>query len=81
MKRPLPRTPAKWHEEIKLAIADVCEAIPFGEAIGEPITDANLFHLAPHVCLKFRGLKRTAKSTLKCMTACLVEGFVGGSKI
>ena len=52
MKRPLPRTPAEWRKEIKRAIAD---AEPFGRAIGEVITDANLFHLAPLVCLKFRG--------------------------
>ena len=61
MKRPLPRTPAAWLKEIKLAIADAAEAEPFGQAIGEPITLANLFHLAPHVCLKFRGRKSTGK--------------------
>ena len=42
-------------------MADAAEAGPFGQAIGEPITLANLFHLAPHVCLKFRGLKSTGK--------------------
>ena len=57
MKRPLPRTPAQWLKEIKLAIADAADAEPFGRAIGELITDANLFHLAPLVCLKFRGRK------------------------
>jgi hypothetical protein len=61
MKRPLPRTPTAWLKEIKLAIADAAEAEPFGRAIGEPITLANLFHLAPHVCLKFRGRKPTGK--------------------
>ena len=57
MKRPLPRTPAQWLKEIKLAIADAADAEPFGRAIGEVITEANLFHLAPLVCLKFRGKK------------------------
>jgi len=57
MKRPLPRTTAGWFKEIKLAIDDARGAGPFGELIGEPITDANLFHLAPLVCLKFRGRK------------------------
>ena len=57
MPRPLPRTPAQWLKEIKLAIADAAEAAPFGRAIGELITPANLFHLAPLVCLKFRGKK------------------------
>jgi hypothetical protein len=57
MKRPLPRTPAQWLKEIKLAIADAADAEPFGPLVGTEITDANLFHLAPLVCLKFRGKK------------------------
>jgi hypothetical protein len=58
MKHPLPKTPAQWLKEIKLAIADASEAKPFGALLGEPITDAQLFHLAPLVCLKFRGRKQ-----------------------
>jgi len=57
MTRPLPRTPAQWLKEIKLAIADAADAEPFGPLVGTEITDANLFHLAPLVCLKFRGRK------------------------
>ena len=57
MKRPVPRSVAGWFKEIKLAIADAREAEPFGQLIGQPITDANLFHLAPLVCLKFRVRK------------------------
>ena len=57
MKRPLPRTPVQWHKEIKLAIADATEAEPFGPLVGTEITPADLFHLAPVVCLKFRGKK------------------------
>ena len=57
MNRPLPRTPAQWLKEIKLAIADAREAEPFAPLVGTEITDANLFHLAPLVCLKFRGRK------------------------
>jgi hypothetical protein len=57
MKRSLPRTLAQWLKEIRLAIADAEDAVPFGELIGAPITDENLFHLAPAVCLKFRGRK------------------------
>jgi len=57
MKRPLPRTPAQWLKEIKLAIADAAEAAPFGPLAGTEITPGNLFHLAPLVCLKFRGQK------------------------
>lgn len=57
MKRSLPRTPEGWLLEIRLAIKDARETEPFGRMIGQPITDANLFHLAPLVCLKFRGRK------------------------
>src|SRR5271167_819530 len=57
MKRPLPRTPAEWLREVKLAIADASAAKPFGPLVGTEVTDANLFHLAPLVCLKFRGRK------------------------
>lgn len=57
MKRPLPRTSAGWLKEIRLAIADAAEAAPFGPLVGTEITDADLFHLAPVVCLKFRGRK------------------------
>jgi hypothetical protein len=57
MKHLQPRTPAEWLKEIKLAIADASEAEPFGSLVGTEITEANLFHLAPLVCLKFRGRK------------------------
>lgn len=57
MKRPLPRTSAQWLEEINLAMADAGEAAPFAPLVGTKITPGNLFHLAPVVCLKFRGRK------------------------
>ena len=57
MKRHLPRTPAEWLKEIKEAIADAKQTKPFARLIGHRITDANLFHLAPLVCLKCRGRK------------------------
>jgi hypothetical protein len=57
MKRTLPRTREGWLLEIRLAIKDARETEPFSTLTGERITDANLFHLAPLVCLKFRGRK------------------------
>ena len=57
MSRPIPRTVAGWFEEITLAIGDARGAEPFGKLIGQSLTNANLFHLAPLVCLKFRGRK------------------------
>src|SRR4051794_28760264 len=57
MKRSLPRTWEGWLLEIRLAIKDARETEPVSTLTGERITDANLFHLAPLVCLKFRGRK------------------------
>ena len=56
---------AKWMQPVatmtaehhKLAIADAQEAKPFGVLTGNRTTDADLFHLAPLVALKFRGRK------------------------
>ena len=74
--RPLPRTPTAWLKEIQLAIADAAETEPFGRAIGEPITLANLFHLAPHVCLKFRGRKPTGKEADRVVKTALANYLV-----
>ncbi len=76
MKRPLPRIPVSWLKEIKLAIADAAEAEPFGRAIGEPITLANLLHLAPHVCLKFRGKRSTGKEADRVIKTALANYVV-----
>jgi hypothetical protein len=51
------RTQEGWLLEIRLAIKDAREIEQFSPLIGQRITDANLFHLAPLVCLKFRGRK------------------------
>lgn len=55
-----------------MAIADARRAEPFGQLIAEPITDASLYHLAPLVCLKFRGRKikgREANRVIKVALA------------
>ena len=57
MQHKLPRTPAEWFKELKLAIADARGAKSFGPLVGTEVSDANLFRLAPLVCLKFRGRK------------------------
>ena len=60
-KRTMPDTPVQWLDEIRLAIKDARATKPFGWLVGQRITDANLFHLAPVVCLKFRGRKLVGK--------------------
>jgi hypothetical protein len=57
MKRLLPHTLEGWLLEIRLAIKDAREIEQFSLLTGQPLTNANLFHLAPLVCLKFRGRK------------------------
>ena len=77
-KHPLPKTPAQWLAEIKLAIADARDAEPFGRLIGESLTDTNLFHLAPLVALKFRGRKRRGAEA-KQVTETALANYVANS--
>ena len=53
---PLPRTPAEWLNEIANAYADAYEALPFMRSQGMEPDESLLFHMAPGVALKFRGL-------------------------
>jgi hypothetical protein len=76
MSRPIPRTVTEWFKEIGLAIADAQAAKPFGHLIGAPITDANLFHLAPLVCLKFRGRKLTGNKAKRVTKTALASYVV-----
>ena len=52
----LPKTPDEWLAEILLAFEDAAEAKPFAPLTGTVLTDKNMFHLAPAVALKLRGL-------------------------
>ncbi len=79
MKRNQPTTPDEWLTEIRLAIADAREAGPFGDLIGESITDSNLFHLAPLVCLKFRGLDHRDEDLRKKVTEGALANYVANS--
>jgi len=78
MKHSLPSTPEEWLQEIRLAIADATEAKPFGRLTGTPVTDANLFHLAPLVALRFRG-HRTRGAEAKRVTKTALANYVVNS--
>ena len=78
MKHPQPRTPPEWLKEIKLAIADAAEAAPFGPLVGTEVTNGNLFHLAPLVCLKFRGRKLKGREAER-VTKVALANFVVNS--
>ncbi len=61
MTRPLPETTDQWLQEILLAWKDARKAKPFGWLTRSRLADADLFHSAPLVCLKFRGKKLTGE--------------------
>jgi hypothetical protein len=79
MKRDQPGTPTEWLDEINLAVADAREAKPFGLLTGQRITDANLFHLAPLVCMKFRGLDHRDEELRKKVTEGALANYVANS--
>ena len=54
--RPLPRSPEEWLAEIQLALRDARATKPFALLTGTILTEKKLFHLAPQVAFKFRGL-------------------------
>ena len=72
-KRPLPASPEAWLVEIAVAYRDARESIPFGPAVGEPFGEAQLFHLAPTLVLKMRGLPRSARKLARATEAALAS--------
>ncbi len=74
-KNPVPTTPEDWLSEIARAYNDAKEAIPFGVLVGEEMSEENLFHLAPSVCIKFRGLPRS-NTTLEKATEAALSSYV-----
>lgn len=54
--RPTQARPEEWFAEILLAIEDARSTKPFALLTGTILRDRELFHLAPLVTFKFRGL-------------------------
>ena len=79
MSRPLPKNPVEWLEEIRDAMLDAYDTKPFGVLTGHPITNADLFHLAPLVCLKFRGLKTRGPKAKRVIETALAN-YVANSE-
>jgi hypothetical protein len=72
-RNPIPKSPPEWLEEIRRAYIDAREAIPYGNFVGQVITVKDLYHMAPAVCLKFRGLKKSEKLVKKAGEAALTS--------
>ena len=80
MARPLPKTPDQWFQEILLAMKGAREAKPFAHITGTKLTDADLVHLAPLVCLKFRGRKLSGKVADRVREGALANYIVNTEK-
>jgi len=72
--KPLPSAPKARLKEIAAAYLDAEEAIPFGPMAGVTITKKDLFHLAPAIYLKFRGLEQ--KKNIKKVTEAALSSYV-----
>ncbi len=59
--RPLPVDGAGWVRELRAAYEDARETLPFMPLAGVRPDEKQLFHLAPHVALKFRGLPESRR--------------------
>ena len=79
-KRPVPESPDAWLDEIVVAYRDAAKAIPFGPMVDHDMTESDLFHLGPAVCLKFRGLKQTA-AVMKRATDAALSSYVATSDL
>ena len=84
MNTQLPASSDEWLEDIARAYLDAKEAQPVGELAGEPFSDDKLFHLAPHVFIKFRKIRASprkrdeiVKGTLASYVVTMDEGSGG----
>ena len=57
--RPIPKTPNEWLTEIAAAYQNAHETLPFMPLADVEPNETELFHLAPHVAIKFRELPRS----------------------
>jgi len=71
--KPLPTTMEDWIAEIRAAQEDAAAAMPFGPLAGVDIKPEDLFHLAPVVALKFRGLARSKRNLARATDAALAS--------
>lgn len=73
--RALPASPGEWFREVRDAYADAQEAIPVGAIMGAEIREAELFHMAALIALKFRGLP-FQEDTLAAATDAALGSYV-----
>lgn len=71
--RTLPTSPKEWLKEIRLAMEDARDTKPIAAMMGTRLTETELFHLAPFVCLKFRGKNLPKKEQDKVVKGALAN--------
>jgi hypothetical protein len=76
VRRPTPDTKEAWLEELACAYSDAREALVFDPEL----TEDQLFHMAPSVCLKFRGIRKT-KANLKRATDAALASYVATQEV
>jgi hypothetical protein len=69
----VPKSRFGWLKEIATAYNDAREAVPFGPLVGTDVREADLFHLAPSVCIKFRDVSGSKRSLKKATDAALAS--------
>ncbi|MFQ6091236.1 MAG: hypothetical protein ACE5OR_00895 [bacterium] len=72
-KNPAPQTPEEWVDEIARAYNEAKEALSLGVLAGKKMRENDLFHLAPILCFKFRGLPRSKKVLQEATEAALAS--------
>ena len=70
----MPSTPKQWLSEIAVAYLDAQEAKPFGIFVGQKMTENDLFHMAPAICLKARGIKAI---NIDKATEAMLSSYIG----
>ena len=75
----LPNTPDQWLDEIRQAIVDARKTKPFGWLTCLWSTDANLFHLAPLMCMKLRNLDYRDEKLRREVTEGALATYVANS--
>jgi len=69
----MPHSPGTWIDEIAEAYCDAYEAKPFGVFVGQKITEKDLFHMTPSICLKFRRIEGTEANVDRATEAMLTS--------
>jgi hypothetical protein len=72
-EQPIPKSSKGWLKEVAEAYKDARGVNSWSRVTGVDVGGDDLFHLAPSVCLKFRGLKLSGRKAKKATEAALAS--------